>query len=161
MPRYLIALGSSHHEAEKYINNARVFLLNIKNLSLAGQSRIYKNNAAQTNYNCLFHNAVWAVTTYCHPRVFYRELSFIESTLGRIRTYRNAKRTLDIDILMSIDYTYESSSFFIPHKQAFQRHFFVIPALEALKSASWPVPLVLLQASFKFGRENLQPLFAE
>src|SRR5580704_19602874 len=109
MPRYLIALGSSHIDGPTYLQRARHALQDKKVFSLHGASRIYKNYAAITHYNSLFYNSVLAVHAPLHPHVFYRELAQIEHALGRIRPYPRARRTIDLDVLLSMDFTYKSS----------------------------------------------------
>lgn len=158
MPRYLIAIGSSHSDGQNYLRRALLVIESDGNFSICGASRVYQNSSADTTYNRLFYNGAVAIKTPFHPQVFYRELARIEQTLGRIRTYRNAPRTIDIDVLMSLDFTYKSGSFFLPHREAMNRNFFVMPAIEALKSASWPVSLSLRKASSKCGRGYLCPL---
>lgn len=155
MTRYLIALGSSHPRGGVYFEKTKQHLCK-KNIFVVGESSLYKNNSVGTSYNCLFYNCVLAVLSPSHPHVFYRELRAIEHALGRIRTYRNSRRCIDIDVLLSLDIVYKSSSLFIPHKDAWERNFFVIPALEALKSASWPKPLVAAEAGAKFAKGYLQ-----
>jgi 2-amino-4-hydroxy-6-hydroxymethyldihydropteridine diphosphokinase len=158
MPRYLIALGSSHLSGYDYIQQAIALIIQNSCVCLHGSSRIYKNNAVETAYHSLFYNAVFAVRAKLHPHVFYRELAQVELILGRIRTYKNARRTIDIDILISLDFSYTSPHFFLPHREVLTRKFFVIPAMEALKSASWPTPIGIAHARAKFGREYLCPL---
>lgn len=158
MSKYLIALGTSQQNGPCYIERALIALNKKSHISLVSQSRIYQNGSQGMHVNYLFHNCVCAVETSRHPHTFYRELSTIEYRLGRIRTYRNAPRTIDIDVLLSLDLIYISSNFFVPHKQVWERNFFVIPAIEALKLAGWPLPAKVLRAGLKFGRSYLCPL---
>ncbi len=67
-------------------------------------------------------------------------------------------RTIDIDILWSLEGTFQSNHFFIPHKQALMRNFFVVPAIESLKSARWPLPINLSGRIENFGCNYLEPV---
>ncbi len=75
--------------------------------------------------------------------------------MGRIRTYRYAPRTLDLDILIASNLDYKSSTFRVPHTQAFVRSFFVVCAAEALMHAGWPTPINLAMAKTRGGRDYL------
>jgi len=90
--------------------------------------------------------------------MFYRNLYAIENELGRIRTYKFARRTIDLDLLLSLDITFKGANFFLPHKEAFKRMFFVVPAMEALQSAGWPIPHRLIKARAQCGQWYLRPL---
>jgi 2-amino-4-hydroxy-6-hydroxymethyldihydropteridine diphosphokinase len=157
MLKYVIIIGSSDLHGIAYLNRSKNELDNNTNLSVHGESRIYKNSSAGTHSNSLFYNCALAISTFWHPCVFYRELNNIEHLLGRIRTYRNARRTIDIDVLMSLDFTYKTAKFFLPHPSVWERNFFVIPAAEALKSAGWPVPFLISTAALRFGKQYLCP----
>lgn len=158
MAHYILSLGSSHHHGAGYIKRAIDGIVDKKIARLCGQSRIYKNGASMTTYNSAFYNCALAVSSAMHPQVLYRELFALELALGRVRTYRNARRTIDIDIVMSLGFTYKSSNFYLPHKEALNRIFFVLPAIEALKSAGWQLPISVVQAATQFGLRSLWPI---
>jgi 2-amino-4-hydroxy-6-hydroxymethyldihydropteridine diphosphokinase len=146
LARFVISLGSSEHCGADYLLHAKIKIL-AKNIGLiCGESLIYKNSASMTTYNSAFYNCALAFTSNLHPVLLYRELLAIELELGRIRTYKNARRTIDIDIILCLDFTYNNGYFFLPHKGAFNRIFFVLPSIEALTSADWPVPISLLKS---------------
>jgi|SRR5579871_354940 len=146
MARYLVALGSSHKSGFQYINNAIKQIATINGITLISSSRIYKNCSLGTTYNSLFYNCVCAIFAHHNALVLYRELLVIENLLGRIRSYKFARRTIDIDVLLSVDFSFKFGNFELPHREAFNRNFFVIPALEALELTDWPVPIKLLRA---------------
>lgn len=160
MPRYIITLGSSHAQGLAYIKKAMTTIKSSSTMALVGKSKIYKNGSAQTLFNLLFYNTALAITTTLAPHTLYRELVALEFHGGRLRSFRNAPRTIDIDVLMSLDLVYTAPHFSVPHKQAWERNFFVIPAVEALKSAGWPLPQIVSKSSMKFGCGYLQPVTA-
>lgn len=156
MSRFIIALGSSHEQGQKYLDHAVVKIKENKLFRVCGESKIYKNGASLTGYNCLFYNSALAVESSMHPFLLYRELYALEHLLGRIRVYQNSRRTIDLDVLISLDFCYSSSVFFMPHKQAFKRIFFVIPMIEALKSAGWHVPIAVIKGRLQGGQAIMQ-----
>ena len=156
MARFIIALGSSHELGQKYLAEAVKKIHENKLVMVCGGAKIYKNSSSLTGYNCLFYNSALAIKSRMHPFLLYRELYALEHYLGRIRTYQNSRRTIDLDMLISLDFCYNSNVFFLPHKQAFKRIFFVIPMIEALKSAGWHVPIEVLKARSQGGQAIMQ-----
>jgi 2-amino-4-hydroxy-6-hydroxymethyldihydropteridine diphosphokinase len=78
-------------------------------------------------------NAVIAISieNYHWPAYsLLRELQKIEQIAGRERPYRNAPRTLDLDILLYGDATIESDVLTIPHPRMWQRAFVLLPLHE-------------------------------
>lgn len=146
MSRFIIALGSSHYLGKKYIDRAQNKILDRRLGRVMGSSLIHQNAATMTSYNSMFYNAALALTSSLHPICLYRELYAIELELGRIRPYKNARRTIDIDIVLSLDMTYNNDYFFLPHKEVYKRVFFILPTLAVLKQVAWPIPYSLLKA---------------
>jgi 2-amino-4-hydroxy-6-hydroxymethyldihydropteridine diphosphokinase len=101
---------------------------------------------------------VIAAQASLEPLSFYRYLYAIEKEFGRIRTYKFARRTIDLDLLLSLDITFNGTNFFLPHQEAFKRMFFVVPAIEALQSAGWPIPLRLIKRRAAGGPWYLRPV---
>lgn len=54
----------------------------------------------------------------------------IEREAGRVRTFRNAPRTLDIDILLFGDRVIDREDLTIPHPRMRERPFVLVPLLE-------------------------------
>lgn len=158
MARYLIALGSSHSKGDYYIENALKKIKILRCTKIWGQSRIYLNNSLGSSYNSLFYNCVVAIEAHFAPLSFYRSLYAVEMELGRIRTYKFARRTIDLDLLLSLDISFKGDNFSLPHREAFKRMFFVVPAIEALQSAGWPVSPKLFMAKAALGHWYLRPL---
>lgn len=150
MARFLLAIGSSHPDGTQYIKRAIDKIREHRSFSVCGASRVYKNHSVATAHNSLFRNCVLSVRASLEPRALYRELLCIEAELGRIRSYRNARRTIDIDVLMSLEFYLSSANFSLPHREAFTRPFFVVPAIEALTRARWPIRSKLIESRSRF-----------
>lgn len=153
--RYIISLGSS--VGKIYINNALEELNNHCEIVYYGSSKIYYNKSVGTVRNCLFYNCAAAVSSELEPQAFFRELRAIEQKLGRIRTYRNAARTLDIDIILSFPFSYNNNSLIIPHGAIFERSFFVYCAIEVIQFVGWPVLYSLCAARARLGISTMSP----
>ena len=70
-----------------------------------------------------FLNAVIALETGLTPAALFQGLLTIERELGRIRTFRNAPRTLDLDVLLLDDLVMETPELTLPHPRLHERAF--------------------------------------
>lgn len=77
-----------------------------------------------------FLNAVCGVWTRLSPFELLRELASIETVIGRHRTFPNAPRVLDIDILTYGNMRIESPKLTIPHPRITEREFVLVPLSE-------------------------------
>lgn len=146
MPKYVIAAGSCHPHGRAFLSEARTAIANVSNMMIEGESAILKNPSCGMTINRLFFNCAFAIFTPLEPLIFYRELKAIEHKLGRIRSYKNAPRTIDLDVLLSFDLSYNSPTFSVPHKEFYTRDFFVSCAMKAITCAGWPMPPNLMRA---------------
>ncbi len=74
-----------------------------------------------------FLNQVIAVETNLTPRELLHRLKEIESDQGRVTTFRNGPRKIDLDILFYGDLTLESEGLVIPHPRLAERAFVLVP----------------------------------
>jgi len=75
-------------------------------------------------------NAVVQVRTALSPDALLAALQAIEQQAGRERPYRNAPRTLDLDILLYGEHRLDRDDLQIPHPRMWQRAFVVLPLAE-------------------------------
>jgi len=75
-------------------------------------------------------NAVVQVRTALSPDALLAALQAVEQQAGRLRPYRNAPRTLDLDILLYGELRLTRSDLHIPHPRMWQRAFVVVPLAE-------------------------------
>lgn len=92
-----------------------------------------------------FCNAVAEVSTSLAAPALLDVLHDIERQAGRERPYRNAPRTLDLDILRYGDGRIDSSRLTIPHPRMWQRAFVLRPLAELLPSLVSPQALAAVQ----------------
>ncbi len=77
-----------------------------------------------------FFNAVVQVATTLDPHELLGCLQSIETNHGRERPFRNAPRTLDLDLLLYGDRTIDTPSLVVPHPRMAERAFVLIPLAE-------------------------------
>ncbi|MDO4434218.1 MAG: 2-amino-4-hydroxy-6-hydroxymethyldihydropteridine diphosphokinase [Alysiella sp.] len=61
------------------------------------------------------------------PVQFLSKLQEIENEFGRVRTFRNAPRTLDLDIIDFNHQCLDSPNLILPHPRAHERSFVMLP----------------------------------
>ena len=74
-----------------------------------------------------FLNAVVALETALAPVDLLRALLGIERELGRTRSFPNAPRALDLDLLLVDDVTLETAELNLPHPRLHDRAFVLVP----------------------------------
>jgi len=77
-----------------------------------------------------FLNAVVALDTALAPLDLLDALQAIEQAHGRERPYRNAPRTLDLDLLLYDDLVLDTPRLALPHPRLGERAFVLRPLLE-------------------------------
>ena len=77
-----------------------------------------------------YFNAVVGLRTRLAPHELLSQLQAIESRHGRERPYRNAPRTLDLDLLLYGDQTISTPTLTVPHPRLHERAFVLMPLAE-------------------------------
>jgi 2-amino-4-hydroxy-6-hydroxymethyldihydropteridine diphosphokinase len=76
-------------------------------------------------------NAVAVIETSLDAHALLATLHAIETAHGRERPYRNAPRTLDLDLLLYGDEIIQTPALTVPHPRMHERAFVLAPLLEA------------------------------
>ncbi|MBE6758227.1 MAG: 2-amino-4-hydroxy-6-hydroxymethyldihydropteridine diphosphokinase [Ruminococcaceae bacterium] len=77
-----------------------------------------------------FYNIVVTVDTSLTPHALLGGCLGIEAALGRVRTFRNAPRVVDIDLLLYEGYTEATEELTVPHPRMMERAFVLVPLSE-------------------------------
>jgi 2-amino-4-hydroxy-6-hydroxymethyldihydropteridine diphosphokinase len=77
-----------------------------------------------------FVNACAELNTTLEPEALLALLQKIEQAHGRQRPYRNAPRTLDLDLLLYDELTWRSPTLVLPHPRLHERAFVLRPLAE-------------------------------
>ena len=83
-------------------------------------------------------NAVAAVETELDAHALLDALLAIEQAHGRERPYRNAPRTLDLDLLLYGDAVIDTPTLIVPHPRMHERAFVLAPLLDIAPDANIP-----------------------
>ena len=85
-----------------------------------------------------FINAVAALDTTLEPLQLLDALQAIELKHGRERPYRNAPRTLDLDLLLYGDVAMDTQRLVLPHPRMHERAFVLRPLRDLAPSIALP-----------------------
>lgn len=88
-----------------------------------------------------FINAVVELRTGLAPLALLAELQRLEAEAGRERPYRNAPRTLDLDLLRHGDTTMQTAVLTLPHPRIDERAFVLLPLAEIAPALVTPAQL--------------------
>lgn len=124
-----IGIGSNLGNSTEYVLSAISQLQQLPFITLVAKSSLYRSAPVNASGND-YINAVICIHTSLSPDILLEQLHQIENRHGRKRTYRNAPRTLDLDILLYDDFQMESVSLTLPHPRITERAFVLIPLLE-------------------------------
>jgi len=128
VPAY-IALGANLGDARRTVRQAVQDLGTMPQTRLVRASSLYRTAPIDSS-GPDYINAVAEVATTLAPQALLAELQRLELAAGRERPYRNAPRTLDLDILLYDDLTLETPALTIPHPRMAERAFVLQPLAE-------------------------------
>jgi len=129
MTRAYVGLGANLGDAPATLEAASDALAHLPGTRLLSRSSLYISapiDAAGPD----FVNAVVALDTTLEAHALLLELQEIERSHGRQRPYRNAPRTLDLDLLLFGDTCIADNALTVPHPRMTQRAFVLLPLAE-------------------------------
>lgn len=131
-----IGLGANLGEREAMLREA------VRRLESLGRvtavSSLYETAPVGFLDQPMFLNAVVALETTLEPGPMVQRLLEIEKALGRTRTFRNAPRTLDLDLLLLGDLVLGTPNVTLPHPRLHDRAFVLAPLAEIAPAAMHP-----------------------
>ncbi len=129
MAKVFISLGSNLGNRSENINRAVRCLKEDKDMAVQAVSSIIETEPVKAS-GPEYLNAVIKLETKNSPYELLNKLQDIENSLGRMRTYKNAPRIIDLDILLYDDLTIDEPSLKVPHPQLWERGFIMTLVLE-------------------------------
>jgi 2-amino-4-hydroxy-6-hydroxymethyldihydropteridine diphosphokinase len=107
--------------------------------AITAVSSFYETEPVGSREQPSFLNAVIALETDLPPAALFDALLAIERDLGRVRSFRNAPRTLDLDILLQDDLVMDTPELTLPHPRMHERAFVLAPLAEIAPDVRHPV----------------------
>jgi len=133
-----IGLGSNLEDPRSQLQRAFAELDGLPDTRLTARSSLYRSAPLGYPDQPEFVNAVARIATALTPQALLQGLLQIEHRHGRERTFRNAPRTLDLDVLLYDDKQLHEHGLTLPHPQMHLRAFVLQPLLEIAPNVDIP-----------------------
>jgi len=124
-----IALGANLGDARSTVLAAIQGIAALPQTRLIAASSLYRTAPVDAT-GPDFINAVMAVSTRLNAPELLLHLQRLETGAGRERPYRNAPRTLDLDVLLYGEASIASPTLVVPHPRMLERAFVLVPLAE-------------------------------
>ncbi|WP_148717309.1 2-amino-4-hydroxy-6-hydroxymethyldihydropteridine diphosphokinase [Chitinolyticbacter meiyuanensis] len=138
MARAFIALGANLGRPVVQLERALELIALLPQSWLVKHSRLYSSAPVGFAEQPDFVNAVAELETQLTPDALMESLFAIEALLGRMRTFKNAPRTLDLDLLLYDDLMVKTTDLTLPHPRMHERAFVLVPLAEIAPDLAIP-----------------------
>lgn len=129
MNKTYLLLGSNMGDSQLQLSRAIKYISKEVG-TVIRQSKLYTTAAWGNTNQPDFLNQVIIVETALTPKNSIQTILGIEEKMGRVRTVKNAPRTIDIDILYFNKEVIDSKILTVPHPEIQNRRFVLIPLNE-------------------------------
>ena len=152
-----IALGTNIGDREANLCEARKALA--PKVIIIKESPIYITPPWGYEDQPEFLNQVLEVQTKMRPGRLLAYLKRIEKKMGRMKTFRNGPRLIDLDILFYGQRVMERSKLCIPHPRLHERSFVLVPLKDIAPEFNHPVLNMTVESMLaKINTEGVRPL---
>ncbi len=124
-----IGLGANLGDMQATLRTAIAHIGQVAGIRVTAQSSLYRTVPIDSGGDD-YLNAVIQIVTDLTPLDLLAVLQNIENAAGRERPYRNAPRTLDLDILLFDNEIINLPNLIVPHPRMMEREFVLIPLHE-------------------------------
>ena len=125
-----VYLGLGSNLGDRKHNLAQALELLSKHVVIEQVSSVYETEPSGYKEQPLFLNAVCRISTELNPEKLLRLAKKIEAKSGRVSSFPNAPRPIDIDILLYDDEVISDKKLTIPHPRLVERAFVLVPLAE-------------------------------
>ncbi len=124
-----VGLGANLGDAAATLQWAMRALAALPDSRPVAQSSLYRSTPVDAD-GPDYINAVAAINTTLAAPLLLQSLQQLEHQAGRERPYRNAPRTLDLDLLLYGSENINTPALQVPHPRLWQRAFVLLPLAE-------------------------------
>jgi 2-amino-4-hydroxy-6-hydroxymethyldihydropteridine diphosphokinase len=132
-----VGIGANLGDARANVQDAMARLARLPATRLVRHSACYRSAPVDSSGDD-YVNAVACLDTELPAQQLLAALLDIEQAHGRERPYRNAPRTLDLDLLLYGDQVIDTPTLTVPHPRMLERAFVLVPLLEIAPDAQVP-----------------------
>ena len=135
--RAFVGLGANLGDAKRKLSEAVSALAQLPQTRVVAVSAVYRSAPIDSS-GPDYLNAVALLDTGLDPQTLLAALLAIELQHGRERPYRNAPRTLDLDLLLHGDSVLSTLQLKLPHPRLHERAFVLHPLLDVAPDLRLP-----------------------
>lgn len=132
-----VGLGANLGDPAQAVRGALQAMRSLPQTTLAAVSSLYRSAPVDAGGDD-FVNAVARLDTALDARALLQALQAIELSHGRERPFRNAPRTLDLDLLLHGESVIDEPGLEVPHPRMSTRAFVLLPLVELAPEISIP-----------------------
>ncbi|MHA4868133.1 2-amino-4-hydroxy-6-hydroxymethyldihydropteridine diphosphokinase [Duganella sp. PWIR1] len=152
-----IGIGANLGDARANVLDALDRLQRQPGCTLMAASGLYRTAPIDSSGDD-YINAVARIATTLNAEALLQALQAIEQAHGRERPYRNAPRTLDLDLLLYGDAVIDTSTLTVPHPRMTERAFVLVPLLELAPAIHIPGHGAAAQYAAGVADQGVSPL---
>ncbi len=123
----MLGIGGNMGDVRRRFNHLFVYLKRSLFVDIVETAPILKNPPFGYLEQDDFYNSLIIVKTCLRPKALLRYILAIEKKFGRIRSFADAPRTLDIDMIFYEQEVIESKVLTVPHPHWYKRSSVLIP----------------------------------
>ena len=138
MARAIIGLGANLGDPVAQLRAAIEAIGRLPLTRIVAASSFYRTAPVGFAAQPDFVNAAVAIDTELEPRALLAALKAIEVAAGRERSFKDAPRTLDLDLLLYADRLIDEPELVVPHPRMHERAFVLAPLVEIEPDAVVP-----------------------
>jgi 2-amino-4-hydroxy-6-hydroxymethyldihydropteridine diphosphokinase len=131
-----IGIGSNLGDPQREVQAAIAWLA--RSYSLVKHSSMYRSAPLGFLEQPDFMNAVALIKTDIAPKKLLLEMLAYEKARGRQRSFTNAPRPVDLDLLLYGEMIIKEPDLIVPHPRMHERAFVLAPLLEIMPNALIP-----------------------
>lgn len=135
-----VALGANLGDAVQAVRQGIEALRTLPQTQLVRSSPLYRTGPVEAS-GPDYVNAVVEIATGLDAPELLAQLQAIEARAGRERPYRNAPRTLDLDLLLFGSARMASERLTVPHPRMNERAFVLVPLADIAPALVTPAQL--------------------
>jgi 2-amino-4-hydroxy-6-hydroxymethyldihydropteridine diphosphokinase len=136
--RAVIGLGANLGDPVAQLQAAIAAIGRLPETRVTASSSFYRTAPVGHRAQPDFVNAAIAIDTALAPRALLEGLHAIERAAGRERSFKDAPRTIDLDVLIYDDRVVDEPGLTIPHPRLHERAFALAPLVEIAPEAVVP-----------------------
>ena len=140
-----IGIGANLGDPAAAVQSAIAAIAAEPGLQLLRQSSLYGSTPIDAGGDDYVNAVVEVQTATLSPMAVLQALQRIEQAAGRTRPYRNAPRTLDLDVLLYGELTDDNPTLTLPHPRMAQRAFVLLPLSEIAPQRVTPAQLAAVR----------------